>query len=59
VQITANQYPRISDAHPAAERIRLGDALYRQEYFGAVRGAPEERLPSGIPSKPRPSYIRF
>ena len=36
VQITADQCPRISAAHLAAERIRLGDALYRQEYFGAL-----------------------
>ncbi len=35
VQITADQCPRISTEHLAAERIRLGDALYRQEYFGA------------------------
>ena len=27
-------------AHLAAERIRLGDALYRQEYFGAFVSAP-------------------
>jgi hypothetical protein len=26
--------------HLAAERIRLGDALYRQEYFGAFASAP-------------------
>ena len=32
VQITADQCPRISAEHLAAERIRLGDALYRQEY---------------------------
>ena len=40
VQITADQCPRISAAHLAAERIRLGDALYRQEYFGAFVSAP-------------------
>jgi len=40
VQITADQCPRISTAHLAAERIRLGDALYRQEYFGAFVSAP-------------------
>ena len=40
MQITANQCPRISAAHLAAERIRLGDALYRQEYFGAFVSAP-------------------
>jgi hypothetical protein len=40
VQITADQCPRISAAHLAAERIRLGDALYRQEYFGAFVAAP-------------------
>ena len=40
VQITANQCPRISAAHLADERIRLGDALYRQEYFGAFVSAP-------------------
>jgi hypothetical protein len=40
VQITAGQCPRISAAHLAAERIRLGDALYRQEYFGAFVSAP-------------------
>ena len=38
VQITADQCPRISGV--AAERIRLGDALYRQEYFGAFVSAP-------------------
>ena len=27
-------------SHLAAERIRLGDALYRQEYFGAFVSAP-------------------
>jgi hypothetical protein len=40
VQITADQCPRISAAHLAAERIRLGDALYNQEYFGAFVSAP-------------------
>src|SRR3954454_9875568 len=40
LQITADQCPRISAAHLAAERIRLGDALYRQEYFGAFVSAP-------------------
>ena len=30
VQITADQCPRISAEHLAAERIRLGDALYRR-----------------------------
>ena len=40
VQITADQCPRISANHLAAERIRLGDALYRQEYFGAFVSAP-------------------
>ena len=40
VQITADQCPRISAEHLAAERIRLGDALYRQEYFGAFVLAP-------------------
>jgi hypothetical protein len=40
VQITADQCPRISAAHLAAERIRLGDALYQQEYFGAFVSAP-------------------
>ena len=40
VQITADQCPRISAAHLATERIRLGDALYRQEYFGAFVSAP-------------------
>ena len=40
VQITADQCPRISTEHLAAERIRLGDALYRQEYFGAFVSAP-------------------
>src|SRR3954451_3869538 len=39
-QVTADQCPRISAAHLAAERIRLGDALYRQEYFGAFVSAP-------------------
>jgi len=29
-----------ADAVGAAERIRLGDALYRQEYFGAFVSAP-------------------
>ena len=38
--ITADQCPRISAEHLAAERIRLGDALYRQEYFGAFVSAP-------------------
>ena len=28
------------DRRLAAERIRLGDALYRQEYFGAFVSAP-------------------
>ena len=37
---TADQCPRISAKHLAAERIRLGDALYRQEYFGAFVSAP-------------------
>ena len=40
VQINADQCPRISPEHLAAERIRLGDALYRQEYFGAFVSAP-------------------
>jgi hypothetical protein len=40
VQITADQCPRVSAAHLAAERIRLGDALYRQEYFGAFVSSP-------------------
>ena len=40
VQITADQCPRISVEHLAAERIHLGDALYRQEYFGAFVSAP-------------------
>ena len=40
VQITDDQCPRFSAAHLAAERIRLGDALYRQEYFGAFVSAP-------------------
>ena len=40
VQITADQCSRISSEHLAAERIRLGDALYRQEYFGAFVSAP-------------------
>ena len=40
MQITADQCPRISSEHLAAERIRLGDALYRQEYFGAFVSAP-------------------
>ena len=40
VQITADQCPRISAEHLAAERIRLGDARYRQEYFGAFVSAP-------------------
>ena len=40
MQITADQCPRISTEHLAAERIRLGDALYRQEYFGAFVSAP-------------------
>ena len=40
VQITADQCPRISAEHLATERIRLGDALYRQEYFGAFVSAP-------------------
>jgi hypothetical protein len=40
LQITADQCPRISVAHLAAERIRLGDALYQQEYFGAFVSAP-------------------
>ena len=40
VQITADQCPRISATHLAGERIRLGDALYRQEYFGAFVSAP-------------------
>ena len=39
MQITAAQCPRISTEHLAAERIRLGDALYRQEYFGAFVSA--------------------
>ena len=38
VQITADQCPRISAEHLAAERIRLGDALYRQ--FEAVLSSP-------------------
>ena len=40
MQITADQCPRISAEHLATERIRLGDALYRQEYFGAFVSAP-------------------
>ena len=40
MQITADQCPRISAEHLASERIRLGDALYRQEYFGAFVSAP-------------------
>jgi hypothetical protein len=40
LQISADQCPRISAAHLAAERIRLGDALYSQEYFGAFVSAP-------------------
>ena len=40
MQITADECPRISPEHLAAERIRLGDALYRQEYFGAFVSAP-------------------
>src|SRR4051795_11951178 len=40
VQIIADQCPRISAEHLAAERIRPGDALYRQEYFGAFVSAP-------------------
>ena len=40
VQITADQCPRISAEHLAAERIRLGDALHRQEYFGTFVSAP-------------------
>ena len=40
MQIAADQCPRISAEHLAAERIRLGDALYRQEYFGAFVSAP-------------------
>ena len=40
VQVTADQCPRISAAHLAAERVRLGDALYSQEYFGAFVSAP-------------------
>ena len=32
--------PAHSAEHLAAERIRLGDALYRQEYFGAFVSAP-------------------
>jgi len=44
VQITANQCPRISAAHLAAERIRLGDALYEQEYFGRLRLGAGQRL---------------
>ena len=40
MQITADQCPRISAVHLAAERIRLGDALYQQEYFGAFVSAP-------------------
>ena len=40
MQITADQCQRISTEHLAAERIRLGDALYRQEYFGAFVSAP-------------------
>jgi hypothetical protein len=40
VQITADQCPRISAEHLAAERIRLGDALFKQEYFGAFVSAP-------------------
>ena len=40
MQITADQCPRISTEHLAAERIRLGDALYRQEYFAAFVSAP-------------------
>jgi hypothetical protein len=40
VQITADQCPRISAEHLAAERIRLGDARYQQEYFGAFVSAP-------------------
>src|SRR5215213_6038997 len=37
VQITADQCPRISPEHLAAERIRLGDALYRQELLRCSR----------------------
>ena len=40
MQITADQCPRISAEHLAAERICLGDALYQQEYFGAFVSAP-------------------
>jgi len=36
VEIPADQ----CQPHLAAERIRLGDALYRQEYFGAFISAP-------------------
>ena len=62
VQITADQCPRISSAHLAAERIRLGDALYRQEYFGAFVSAPGSvfdarcwRTCSGITPRMSPS----
>ncbi len=34
------QFQHHSRRHLAAERIRLGDALYRQEYFGAFVSAP-------------------
>jgi hypothetical protein len=40
VQITADECPRISAEHLAAERIRLGDALYKQEYFGTFVSGP-------------------
>src|SRR4051812_28323196 len=40
VQIPADQCPRIPAAPLAAERIRLGDALSRQEFFGAFVSAP-------------------
>ena len=60
VQITAHQCPRISAEHLAAERIRLGDALYRQEYFGAFAGQRLRRRGAGShhteeePDRPAP-----
>ena len=56
VQITADQCPRISAAHLAAERIRLGDALYRQEYFGACLGAGQRLRCRGIGTYVRRSH---
>ncbi len=37
---SAEDWERASAAHLAAELIRLGDALYQQEYFGAFVSTP-------------------